>query len=145
MPAPIPHGCPPSAVIAASPTLLKMAAVTALLVGGLTLLMSTPPAPSAALPDSCGAVMMALVQSGARDYRTPDISSGYHYSYVPTPGAVNVMAAHSYDTLTEMRENADQGDWQGRIDCRKPVRAQVAALDWPAPVPGITDVVAGVQ
>lgn len=145
MPASIPNGCPPAAIMAASPALLKMALVASTLVGGLSLLMSTPPAPSAALPDSCGAVMMALVQSGARDYRTPSGEPGYHYSYIPTPHAVSILAAHSYDTLAEMRENADQGDWQGRIDCRKPVAAQVAALDWPAPVPGITDVVAGVQ
>lgn len=118
----------------------------ALLVGLLLGGGGAAPVAPVALPDTCGAVMMALVRSGVRDYRhTIDIrqmakTAGKPvkmaaYTYFPTRHKINLR----YQVMASDGNVNDIRDvWIGVVDCKKPVRAQIEALDWPAPIPGVT-------
>lgn len=118
----------------------------ALLVGLLLGGGGAAPVAPAALPQTCGAVMMALVRGGVTDYRhTIDIRQMAKragkpvkitaYTYFPALHKINLR----YQVMASDGNVNDIRDvWRGVIDCKKPIRAQIAALKWPAPIPGVT-------
>lgn len=121
---------------------MRAALLVGLLLGG----GGAAPVAPVALPDTCGAVMMALVRGGVADYRHAiDIRQ-----MAKTAGKPVKMAAYTYfparhKISLRYQVMASDGDinhirdvWLGAIDCKKPIPEQIKALNWPAPIPGVT-------